>query len=74
MKSNSIAVYLDSCVAIQICKQVSNDMLRPLCVLPRKRGEQAEVGRTRLFPLALRGKADLRIPAVYFPPAMSCIN
>jgi len=25
-------------------------------VLPRKRGERAEVGRTRLFPLALRGQ------------------
>ncbi len=74
MKSNPIAVYLESCVATQLCKQVSNNVLRPHSVLPRKRGEQAEVGRTRLFPLALRGKADLRIPAVYFPPAVSCID
>jgi hypothetical protein len=72
MKSNRIAVYLDRCLVTQLCNQVSNNMLRPLSVLPRKRGEQAEVGRTRVFPLALRGKADLRIPAVYFPPAEGC--
>ncbi len=35
-----------------------------------KAGEQAEVGRTRLFPLALRGKGVLRIPAVYFTPRL----
>jgi hypothetical protein len=33
-----------------------------------KRGEQAEVGRTRLFPLALRGKAVYNIPTVCFAP------
>lgn len=33
-------------------------------------GEQAEVGRTRLFPLALRGKGVLRIPTVYFTPRL----
>lgn len=36
----------------------------------RKRGERAEVGRTRLFPLALRGRADSRIPPVYFTPRL----
>jgi hypothetical protein len=70
MKSNRITVYLNSYISTQLYIQI----VRQLSVLPRKRGEQAEVGRTRLFPLALRGKADSRIPAVYFPPAMSCIE
>jgi hypothetical protein len=70
MKSNRIAEYLFSCVSTQ----VNNKTAEQLRVLPRKRGEQAEVGRTRLFPLALRGKADSRIPQVYFSPAFSCIK
>jgi hypothetical protein len=70
MKSNCVAGYLNSCVSTQLYIQI----VRQLRVLPRKRGEQAEVGRTRLFPLALRGKADSRIPVVYFPPAVSCIE
>jgi hypothetical protein len=70
MKSNRITVYLNSCVSTQLYIQI----VRQLSVLPRKRGEQAEVGRTRLFPLALRGKADSRIPAVYFPPEIAALK
>lgn len=74
MKNNFIAVYLDSCVDTQLCNQVSNNKSGRLASFRESGGEQAEVGRTRLFPLALRGKADLRIPAVYFPPAISCME
>ena len=35
-----------------------------------KKMERAEVGHTRLLPLALRGRADSRIPAVYFTPSL----
>ena len=65
-----IAKYPCSVIALHLHNTISEQLLtgQLRCVAPRKRGEQAEVGRTRLFPLALRGNADLSIPAVYFPP------
>jgi hypothetical protein len=68
VKSKRIAVYQNSFVYTQLYKQLHNCIVRPLSVLPRKRGEQAEVGRTRLFRLLCGAKQICVYRRYTFPP------
>ena len=51
-----VEVYPCSAIALHLHNRITrSEWVQLRCAVPREAGERAEVGHTRLFPLALRG-------------------
>jgi hypothetical protein len=74
MSSIHVAEYLCSAIAPYLNSSITKQLNYRAASLRRfAKAEGASGSRAHpTFPLALRGKADFSIPAVYFPPVVSC--
>jgi hypothetical protein len=74
MKSNSIAVYLDSCVDTQLCNQVSNNKSGRIESFRESGGSKRKSGAPDFFRLPCRAKQIDVYLRYTSPPAVSCMK